>query len=121
MNQYKSCLVQVSRSHDTNRASTPSQEIKVAQAAFVYVCLLPDGDSGQTTMQVSSPMVPRSPGPLASLSEKKPGYCVLAGISSNALPAPEMFWGNSKSSGDMVLHQLCDSRGPSPHLLQVPS
>lgn len=56
-----------------------------------------------------------------SLSEKEPGYCVLAGITSNALPAPEMFWGNGKSSGDMVLHQLCDSRGPSPHLLQVPS
>lgn len=71
MKQYKSCLVQVSRSHDTNTANTPSQEIKVAQAALVYVCLLPDGDSGQTTMQVSSPMVPRSPGSLTSLSLRR--------------------------------------------------
>lgn len=72
-------------------------------------------------MQGSSPVVPRSPGPLTSLSEKELGYCVLAGITSNALPAPERFWGNGKSPGDTVLHQLCDSRGPSPYLLQVPS
>lgn len=95
--------------------------IKVAQAALVYVSLLPGGNSGQMTMQVSSPLVPGSPSPLASLSEKELGYCVLAGITSKAFPAPERFLGNGKSCGYPVLHQLCDSRGPSPHLLQVPS
>lgn len=32
-------MVQVSWSRDANTASTPSQVVKVAQAAFVYVCL----------------------------------------------------------------------------------
>lgn len=89
---------------------------KVAQSVFVYICPLPDGNSDHRTMQVPFPVVPGSPSPLASHSEKELGYCVLAGIPSSALPAPERI---PEMAKDTALHQLCDSTA-SPHLLQVP-
>lgn len=67
-------------------------------------------------MQVALPVVPRSPAPLASRSEKELGCCVLAGIPSDDVLAPQRFL-EMEGDGDTALHQLCDSRGPSPHRL----
>lgn len=85
------------------------------------LCLLPDGNSGQRTMQVALPVVPRSPAPLASRSEKELGCCVLAGIPSDDLLAPQRFLEMAKAMGTPLSTSSVTPGAPLPTVCKFPA